>query len=634
MIRVRSVLLLLAFAVALLGYLALAPWLDPLPRYGFPPAALLAAFCEVRGRRLLPLGPATALAIAAFAVYLPQFGRSNLAPVADILIILLALRLLSPKEPRHLLQIYALALFALAGSTLFELSPGFLLYLLLLLFAISVSLVLLTVHASAGNLFLARSQLKSLLGTGLLMPAAALPLAALLFVILPRTQFPLWSFLNQPGEASAGYTERVQPGAAAAVGAGGAVALRVETEELDPQELYWRGTVLNQIEGETWVRQTPPAQMEVPGAGRRVVQAVYPENNRQQVLFALDTPLGIAGVRTRESSDRVFSGRWRSGQRVSYQATSILGTRLVPRGAVERAFYLQVPAGEFPRLRQLAQDLFRDAASEPERLERLRAYFRGGGFRYSTTGLPTGPGALARFVLDERAGHCEFFASSFALLARMGGIPVRLVGGYYGGDYNALGGYYLVGERRAHVWVEILRTGGWERIDPAIYALNHEAALRPSPRNDWRLQLRMAGDALEHFWSVALLNFDFERQRNALRQTREGLRSFKLDARGGATLAATLLAAAGLFFALRAWRRRARRPAERLARPFLALARRRLGMRRLPSDLGLFDLARRMGDPDAERCAEILARAIYGEKKIEEKEEEELKSLFKKIEKR
>ena len=44
------------------------------------------------------------------------------------------------------------------------------------------------------------------------------------------------------------------------------------------------------------------------------------------------------------------------------------------------------------------------------------------------------------FLFGTRRGYCEFFASAYATLARLVGIPARLVGGYYGGDYNALGG--------------------------------------------------------------------------------------------------------------------------------------------------------------------------------------------------
>ncbi|AJF05558.1 DUF3488 domain-containing protein [Geoalkalibacter subterraneus] len=95
--------------------------------------------------------------------------------------------------------------------------------------------------------------------TGLLMPVAAIPLVALLFVVLPRTQVPLWNFVNLSGSAMAGYSDAVRPGSSSnEIATGNRTALRVHSENLPPEALYWRGTVFNYIDGENWKRRTPP----------------------------------------------------------------------------------------------------------------------------------------------------------------------------------------------------------------------------------------------------------------------------------------------------------------------------------------------------------------------------------------
>ncbi len=94
--------------------------------------------------------------------------------------------------------------------------------------------------------------------TGLLMPVAAIPLVALLFVVLPRTQVPLWNFVNLSGSAMAGYSDAVRPGSSNEIATGNRTALRVYSENLPPETLYWRGTVFNYIDGENWRRRTPP----------------------------------------------------------------------------------------------------------------------------------------------------------------------------------------------------------------------------------------------------------------------------------------------------------------------------------------------------------------------------------------
>ncbi|KIH75690.1 protein of unknown function [Geoalkalibacter ferrihydriticus] len=634
--RLKTVLHTLTGLIALLGYLALAPHLDALPLLAFPLMLGLAVVCEVRGLRRMPNWAANLAGLAAFAAYLPQLDRTHLVPAVNILILLLGLRLLGEKSPRHLLQSYILALFALAGSTLFDLSPRFALYLAIQFIAVALALVLLTFLRSEPDLRLTRAQWRSLLGTGLLLPSLALPLAAALFLILPRAQVPLWNVLNQQGQAKAGYTERVQPGASPAIAGGNALVLRAEMAPIAAEDLYWRGTVLNQFDGQAWVRSAPPrTQREQPAAGPNVTQRIFPEPSPQQVIFALDAPLSIQGLTHETTTDLVFSGRRRSAQRLSYEAVSVLSRVLATPSAVERDFYLQLPEDLAPQLRRLAAEIFGDAVAPEERLSRLRNFFAEGEFRYATSNLPTGSDPLSRFLLEERTGHCEFFASAFAVLLRLGEIPARLVGGFYGGDYNEMGGYYLVRENRAHVWVEVLREGvGWERLDPSIYAVNYESALRAPLGEGWRLSLRMALDTLEHFWSVTLLTFDLERQLQAVRHTRRSLqesppRSDELIRWGAGALLATLAAAGTIQFI------RHRTPGvDPLLRGFFAHARRRLGLRRLPPHLGLYEIAARLGDPAARQFVDIFAAALYGEQPLSRAQRGELKNLLRTLKRR
>jgi transglutaminase-like putative cysteine protease len=87
------------------------------------------------------------------------------------------------------------------------------------------------------------------------------------------------------------------------------------------------------------------------------------------------------------------------------------------------------------------------------------------------------------FVANHHSGHCEYFASALVMMLRSQGIPARMVVGFRGGEYNALGDYYQVLQRNAHAWVEaylppdearsesppgaeLSPLGGWLRLDP------------------------------------------------------------------------------------------------------------------------------------------------------------------------
>ena len=58
------------------------------------------------------------------------------------------------------------------------------------------------------------------------------------------------------------------------------------------------------------------------------------------------------------------------------------------------------------------------------------------------------------FLVNRKAGHCEYFASALALLLRSVGIRSRVVNGFKGGDWNDLTKDLNVRQKHAHSWVE------------------------------------------------------------------------------------------------------------------------------------------------------------------------------------
>lgn len=73
---------------------------------------------------------------------------------------------------------------------------------------------------------------------------------------------------------------------------------------------------------------------------------------------------------------------------------------------------------------------------------------------------------VVEFLTVNRRGHCEYFASALALLARTVGIPARLVVGYRVDEVNPVTGLGVVRERNAHTWVEAWIDGRWQPYDP------------------------------------------------------------------------------------------------------------------------------------------------------------------------
>jgi hypothetical protein len=78
--------------------------------------------------------------------------------------------------------------------------------------------------------------------------------------------------------------------------------------------------------------------------------------------------------------------------------------------------------------------------------------------------------------LDARgSGHCELFATSFVLMARLAGYPARICVGFAGGTWKENQELFVVRNRDAHTWCEIRDPEkGWIRVDPT-----------PPSRDDW-----------------------------------------------------------------------------------------------------------------------------------------------------
>ncbi|MCB1646029.1 MAG: transglutaminase domain-containing protein [Pseudomonadales bacterium] len=72
---------------------------------------------------------------------------------------------------------------------------------------------------------------------------------------------------------------------------------------------------------------------------------------------------------------------------------------------------------------------------------------------------------LAGFLLDTRAGHCEYFATATVLLLRKMGIPARYAVGYAISEYDADLDMYLVRQRHAHAWALGYIAGRWQVFD-------------------------------------------------------------------------------------------------------------------------------------------------------------------------
>ena len=113
---------------------------------------------------------------------------------------------------------------------------------------------------------------------------------------------------------------------------------------------------------------------------------------------------------------------------------------------------------------QLAEQVAGDAATPYDAAVALQKWFRGGEFAYDLTVQPRTADPLADFLVD-RKGYCQQFAGTFAVMARLLGIPARVNVGFASGA--PAGDGWAVTWNDAHAWPELYFEGaGWVRFEP------------------------------------------------------------------------------------------------------------------------------------------------------------------------
>jgi transglutaminase-like putative cysteine protease len=447
------------------------------------------------------------------------------------------------------------------------------------------------------------------------------------FIILPRTQFPLWNAFAGKGQTTSGVSDRVEPGRSATIETSLAVAFRAEMAAIDPEALYWRCMVFNRFSSDAWEREPPPSgEVDRTAVGKRVQQTIFFEPGSSKYLPALDQPLQVRATRSSTSGDLVTTQNIGGSNRSKIEAISTLGEALKVN-RINREFYLRLPSELPPKLTEVANGIMRRGKSDLERLTLAKEFFIASRLRYATTNLPTGRNHLDSFLFTTKKGHCEFFASSFALIMRKAGVPARVVGGYYGGVYNQIGGYYVVSEDMAHAWVEVFIDGvGWQRVDPSRWSAGFAEI---GAHRDKGLLRRLSTllDTFAYYWHATVITYDLGNQLSLARNTGAMLQNINLPRITTGAVRLFVLATAGIFAWFIYLKFRKGRAVNELAAQFVRLS----GYQSPPKGKGILEIATEWHNDEAARFAAIYAGAIYKDREISKAEQRELATLLRNL---
>jgi protein-glutamine gamma-glutamyltransferase len=402
-----------------------------------------------------------------------------------------------------------------------------------------------------------------------------LPFAGACFLLVPRLPGPLWSWPSGD-QARTGLGDEMSPGSISELSASDEPAFRVRFEGPPPpaSARYWRGPVLHDFDGHTWRRAqgqiAPTPTSEARGTDIRYHVMLEPHGRNW--LFGLDTIREISGPFTFLTFDgQAITARPVTSMR-AYDGLSNLQVRNTgPLSRTGRRLDTRLPPGRNPRSIDLARSMRAAASSDRDYTQRVLELFRTNGFQYTLTPPRLGLDSVDDLLFNTRLGFCGHFASAYVTLMRAAGIPARVVTGYLGGEWNSLGGYFLIRQADAHAWAEVWLDGeGWMRIDPtAVVAPERlqqglmdlmpdrgSATSRLFRSTQWIRSLVTAWDASGNWWEERVVRFNMASQMNLLQRMGLG----NIDYRGMALLLLAAATAWGLLVAL--WTtRRARAPA-------------------------------------------------------------------------
>ena len=411
---------------------------------------------------------------------------------------LLAVKFFELRGPRDIAVIIFSSFFVVMSALLYSQALELFIYCLIMMWVLTSLLLRIQIGDRPED------HLLHMLGRSGSIFLQALPLTIFLFFFFPRFEGKLQMSLN---ESPLGLTDTVQPGSIAQLSKDDSEAFyaKLSGDGIPTVEtMYWRALVLWEYHKGAWTPgNVANRTIEPPGTVSHLKPidqtiTIYP--HFKPWLFALDYPISKA-------ENRMEAGNWsmlyvgdvvglaneRGQVDRKEQYTVLSAPDLAPQtlSANDKALCLQLPGADAsdaidPEVRDFADKLYQQNPGTQDYISALIHYFRHNGFQYSASPGATEKGKdwLHGFLFESKLGFCEHYASAFAVLMRLEGIPARLVVGYQGALLNPYNNTYIVKQSNAHAWDEVwvaakdssgkVEKGNWVRYDPTALAFASE----------------------------------------------------------------------------------------------------------------------------------------------------------------
>lgn len=409
------------------------------------------------------------------------------------------------------------------------------------------------------------------LGTGLLSFAVFLGAAAV-FLALPRVGIGFF-LKSRGGMTLAGFSDGVKLGGHGVIKNDSTVVMRVEIDKRyggrEAPEIHWRGVAFDHYSNGKWTRtMSAPSSDETsklqvgPVVDRRywwnggkvaspskidelaeasVRQDVILDPLDSDVLFGASQPtiFEYQHVVRQRKPVGAFNDEMRlhhTGQ-IRYTVYSELAKPTPEQlraasGPLPRNFgvYLMLGPEITDRTRALALQITASHSNNYDKAIAIQTWLKNNATYTLVLRDPGGQEAVDFFLFDRKQGHCEYFASAFAVLARAAGIPTRNVNGFLGGEWNEYQSYVAVRAGDAHSWDEVYFPGvGWVTFDPTPPA---DLDVLGRGGTGWRAKLGRFIDSLRFQWNKWVIEYDLSSQLALLRSIGRAIKGAAMAVKG------------------------------------------------------------------------------------------------------
>ena len=416
----------------------------------------------------------------ALAVYLSMYGAFSFRGLSRLklfieLLIYLLLVVVSMQRVTHKINFYliispflflALSLFFYHGM----------LMLVYVVFEVFFLLWMILAHRMGGNLV-------ESFRSSMVMFMYSLPWVVILFIFFPRISFEHANY-GFKGETiqRMGHDGTMHVDSKALLVPSDRIVMEVGFEKEIPSanHLYFRGSTLYKDNKNHWealpiyLKRENKFFYETEGEKVSYKVTLYPTQKRW--LYLLDMP-SEAVEDSILDPDLITTVEKPIKETIHYAAHSSLNHKYhdIPDDTIlDIATSYDIHSN--PKTLKAATKIMENYTTDQERANAIVNFFKQQTLTYTLKPNPLDlNNSTDSFLFDQRLGYCVHFASSFVTMARMAGIPARVVTGYKADLSNAVENYIAVKERDAHAWAELYIDEHWIRVESTSTAASIEA---------------------------------------------------------------------------------------------------------------------------------------------------------------